>query len=83
MGKTVKSKHKHQYVKCLLRINDKHISYALGNRCSVCGRTKITNMFITELDEETGCHAMLHNEEILNRNKDLEIYDFYWDSKYT
>lgn len=78
-----KSNHKHQYESCLLEMEGLTTSIILGKRCSICGRTKIVEMFISEKDTISNCYRLLHREEILEKYKELPIYKFNWNMKYT
>ena len=73
--KTPKSKHKHQYEKCLIDIGFR--SPALGERCLICDKIKLKDMFISEKDNYTGCYRLLKADEIYKKYKDLPIVTDY------
>lgn len=70
-----KTNHRHNYEKCLLRrIEDSKELLHLGRICSICGKVRIDNYFITK-HQEDGTYLVLDNTEILNLYPNLEIKD--------
>ena len=69
-----KSKHKHEYVDCLLidRNNCPHRS----EYCKICGKIRNINFFEVEITED-GYYRVLDTDEIFDKYKDLE--KFYVD----
>ena len=75
-----KSKHKHIYKSCLItgsigNTSLQHIS--ISSYCTICGKIGENIDSKRDVVEKTadGYRRMLTKEEILERNKDLEIFD--------
>lgn len=76
-----KSKHKHQYKGCLIKYpfmykSEKCYSVTPASYCTVCGKIggNILQIPVTERLED-GCRRMYRSEEILEMNKDLEVFE--------
>ena len=74
-----KSKHKHTYVPAIFHylyvgpLGNKHDNYAVGQYCSLCGKIgKYQKAFEKTPD---GFYRRPSDEEILEKNKDLEIFE--------
>lgn len=74
--RTPKSKHKHTYEKCLVEING-FMAPALGERCTICNKIKLKDIFISEKDSCSGFYRMLEADEIYEKYKDLPIVTGY------
>lgn len=64
-----KSKHKHEYVDCLLIEKDN--SPHKATYCKICGKIGDLNFFESEKCED-GLYRMLHDDEVFEKYKDLE-----------
>ena len=67
-----KSNHKHQYQECLIKW-DNH--YHAGERCFVCGKIGDLKFFET-IPYREGISRLLTQEEILEKYKNLECFDY-------
>ena len=66
-----KSNHKHLYEECLVK---SELGLHIGKYCSVCGKTQITNYFITVPTENSCARRMVfNNEEIKGLYPNLPI----------
>lgn len=67
-----KSNHKHNFEEVMIigELNN-HISRTLGERCTICGKTRYKSMFISEKDESTGFYRLLNENEILKKYGNL------------
>lgn len=76
-----KSKHKHQYKGCLIKYpfmykNEKCYSITPASYCTVCGKIGGNILQITVTERlENGLWRMYGSEEILEMNKDLEVFE--------
>lgn len=74
-----KSKHKHEYKKCLLRTDfefngkNKKVLH-VGRVCTICGKTHIDQYFVSKKTEDR-LYLMLDYDEIIDEYPDLEIID--------
>lgn len=71
-----RANHKHEYEEVLIR----NYPYAfhkvcLMNRCKVCGNLRAKEILMINPVED-GYSTMMTNEEILEKYKDLEIFDY-------
>lgn len=71
-----KSDHKHQYIDVLIRRKNKEsFWYSHGKVCKVCGRIGEERYFETEEVEGKGYFRCLTQEELLEKYKDLPIFE--------
>lgn len=80
-----KSDHKHLYEDCLIRQNINRFdqtqgfiscdTYVKGVHCTICGKTRIKEWFITIPVNNGYVKRLLTGEEILEVYKDLPIVD--------
>ena len=76
-----KAKHKHQYKGCLIKYpfkywNETRYSVTIASYCTICGKIgkDILHRPVTE-KLENGMLRMYSTEEILEMNKDLEVFE--------
>ena len=79
----VKSKHKHLYKDCLLKQADESKLHK-SEYCTACGKIGNTLFFETK-PIENGYRIMISQEELLEKYKDLEIFNInsIWDKYVT
>jgi len=75
-----KSDHKHEYTDCLLFDGKSHWK---GTYCKICGKIG-DRKWETEPIELHGkmFHRLLHNEELVLKYKDLNVFNINSDGKY-
>ena len=75
----IKSKHKHEYVDCLLVASGGAHPYP-ASYCKICGKINHSSPLEVCEKTESGYRRLLSSEEILEKYKDLERIeiDSYW-----
>ena len=66
-----KSKHKHEYVDCLLVERENNYPYP-ASYCKICGKVGYSSCFEITENTDSGYRRLLSNEEIFEKYKELE-----------